>query len=56
MSQVSFSSSDPCNEELRIFSECVKRFPKGLRETDCEDEKAIFKKCMKQWKEKTSKG
>lgn len=50
MSSVKSQSVDPCHEELQKYSECVKRHPKGLKETDCEDVKAVFKKCMKDWK------
>jgi hypothetical protein len=41
---------DPCSKELMHYTECVKRHPAGLRETDCEDVKMDFKACMKTWK------
>lgn len=56
MPKVSSSSSDPCDEQLRLFTACVKSFPQGLKESDCEDSKEVFKKCMKEWKEKRHSG
>ena len=50
MPPVTSSPDDPCHVELEKFNECVKRYPGGLKETDCEEVKAEFRKCMKQWK------
>jgi hypothetical protein len=54
LAPIKSTSGDPCNSELQEFTECVKRHPGGLKETDCEDVKAKFKKCMKEWKERSS--
>jgi len=50
---VKSSEQDPCNKELNEYTECVKRYPGGLKENDCEDVKAKFKECMKKWRSST---
>ena len=44
--------SDPCHDELDVYTKCVGSHPRGLKENDCENEKESFRKCMKEWKAK----
>ena len=46
MEVVKSQRGDPCHAELLAYSECVKRHPNGLKESDCNEVKSEFKRCM----------